>query len=138
MESYTCTFPETLGSSCHDGMVDGQRLPRIVDVGFGVCGRPLTTFGGKVVTWKYCIGPGTISVHGTSGHALRLLGVLEVLQWVRPNDCPWDEDTCTYAAAGGHLGGIAMGPRQLFPSMGRVKLAYTQGSSRYAGVVDGQ
>jgi len=26
-----------------------------------------------------------------------------VLQWARANGCPWDEDTCTSAAQGGHL-----------------------------------
>ena len=30
-------------------------------------------------------------------------GHLEVLQWARQNDCPWDEGTCSYAAKGGHL-----------------------------------
>ena len=30
-------------------------------------------------------------------------GHLQVLQWLRENDCPWDEDTCTDAAQGGHL-----------------------------------
>ena len=30
-------------------------------------------------------------------------GHLEVLQWARENDCPWDEETCARAAIGGHL-----------------------------------
>ena len=30
-------------------------------------------------------------------------GHLEVLQWARENGCPWDEWTCAYAAGGGHL-----------------------------------
>ena len=30
-------------------------------------------------------------------------GQLKVLQWLRENECPWDEDTCTQAANGGHL-----------------------------------
>ena len=30
-------------------------------------------------------------------------GHLEVLQWARENDCPWDENTCRAAAYGGHL-----------------------------------
>ena len=30
-------------------------------------------------------------------------GHLEVLKWARANGCPWDGDTCTYAAEGGHL-----------------------------------
>ena len=30
-------------------------------------------------------------------------GQLKVLQWLRENECPWDEKTCEYAAKGGHL-----------------------------------
>ena len=30
-------------------------------------------------------------------------GQLEVLQWLRANDCPWDKYTCAHAAGGGHL-----------------------------------
>ena len=30
-------------------------------------------------------------------------GQLEVLEWLRENECPWDEETCTEAASGGHL-----------------------------------
>ena len=30
-------------------------------------------------------------------------GQLEVLQWLRANDCPWDEKTCSQAACVGHL-----------------------------------
>ena len=26
------------------------------------------------------------------------VGHLEVLKWLRENDCPWDEETCMYAA----------------------------------------
>jgi hypothetical protein len=26
-----------------------------------------------------------------------------VLKWARENGCPWNEDTCAYAAKGGHL-----------------------------------
>jgi hypothetical protein len=26
-----------------------------------------------------------------------------MLKWARENDCPWDEETCAYAADGGHL-----------------------------------
>ena len=26
-----------------------------------------------------------------------------MLKWARENDCPWDEETCTAAAEGGHL-----------------------------------
>jgi hypothetical protein len=26
-----------------------------------------------------------------------------VLQWARENGCPWDEETCYWAAHGGHL-----------------------------------
>ena len=26
-----------------------------------------------------------------------------MLQWARANSCPWDKDTCTYAAGCGHL-----------------------------------
>jgi hypothetical protein len=32
-----------------------------------------------------------------------MLGCLEVLKWLRENDCPWDHWTCTYAAKGGHF-----------------------------------
>jgi hypothetical protein len=28
---------------------------------------------------------------------------LEVLKWLREQDCPWDAATCAYAARGGHL-----------------------------------
>ena len=28
---------------------------------------------------------------------------LEILQWARANDCPWDANTCLRAAGGGHL-----------------------------------
>jgi hypothetical protein len=27
-----------------------------------------------------------------------------VLKWARANGCPWDENTCSSAAEGGHLG----------------------------------
>ena len=30
-------------------------------------------------------------------------GHLEVLQWARANEAPWDENTCANAAKGGHL-----------------------------------
>ena len=30
-------------------------------------------------------------------------GQLEVLQWARESNCPWDYMTCAYAAKGGHL-----------------------------------
>ncbi|CAN0422812.1 unnamed protein product, partial [Scytosiphon promiscuus] len=30
-------------------------------------------------------------------------GHLEVLQWLRANDCPWDETACSEAAWNGHL-----------------------------------
>jgi hypothetical protein len=30
-------------------------------------------------------------------------GHLHVLQWARANGCEWDEETCRYAAAGGHV-----------------------------------
>jgi hypothetical protein len=30
-------------------------------------------------------------------------GHLEVLQWAREQDCPWNHRTCMSAAAGGHL-----------------------------------
>jgi len=30
-------------------------------------------------------------------------GHLEVLQWLRANDCPWDKDTCSHSAGDGHL-----------------------------------
>ena len=26
-----------------------------------------------------------------------------MLQWARENGCPWDEETCSEAASGGHL-----------------------------------
>ena len=35
--------------------------------------------------------------------AAALGGHLEVLQWARDNGCPWNEDTCDAAARGGHL-----------------------------------
>jgi len=37
-----------------------------------------------------------VRVRGEGGH-------LEVLKWARENGCPWDEETCAYAAKGGHL-----------------------------------
>jgi len=30
-------------------------------------------------------------------------GDLEVLQWLRANDAPWNKWTCDWAAKGGHL-----------------------------------
>ena len=30
-------------------------------------------------------------------------GHLEVLQWAREHDCPWNDKTCHAAARGGHL-----------------------------------
>ena len=30
-------------------------------------------------------------------------GHLDVLQWLRANGCPWDTNTCIYAAKGGHF-----------------------------------
>ena len=35
--------------------------------------------------------------------AAALGGCLEVLIWLRENNCPWDEKTCEEAARGGHL-----------------------------------
>ena len=32
-----------------------------------------------------------------------LRGRPSALKWARENDCPWDEETCTNAAEGGHL-----------------------------------
>jgi len=32
-----------------------------------------------------------------------LQGQLEILKWLRENDFPWDEKTCTRAVRGGHL-----------------------------------
>jgi hypothetical protein len=32
-----------------------------------------------------------------------LHGALNILKWMRENNCPWDEYTCTNAAEGGHL-----------------------------------
>ena len=34
---------------------------------------------------------------------------MAVLQWARENGCPWDEDTCSFAAEGGHLEVLAVG-----------------------------
>ena len=31
------------------------------------------------------------------------LGKLELVRWLRDNDCPWDETTCSFAAVNGHL-----------------------------------
>ena len=28
---------------------------------------------------------------------------MEVLKWLRSEGCPWDKNTCSYAAEGGHL-----------------------------------
>ena len=30
-------------------------------------------------------------------------GHLEVLQWLRANGCPWNANTCAWAARNGHL-----------------------------------
>jgi len=35
--------------------------------------------------------------------AAAMSGHLEALQWLRVNGCPWDEETCIWAAYGGHL-----------------------------------
>jgi hypothetical protein len=34
------------------------------------------------------------------------VGHLQVLQWARENDCPWDWLTCYHAAKGGHLAAL--------------------------------
>jgi len=39
----------------------------------------------------------------TLSYELARHGYLEALQWARQQGCPWDEDTCAYAARGGHL-----------------------------------
>ena len=39
------------------------------------------------------VGRGDVRVAAEGGH-------LEVLQWARANGCPWDEETCAYAARG--------------------------------------
>ena len=49
-------------------------------------GVPMQLF---LVIWIYCIGPDRSHLH--------------ILQWARSNGCPWDEDTCSYAARGGYL-----------------------------------
>ena len=42
-------------------------------------------------------------------------GHLEILQWARENDCPWDSSTCSYAASGGHLEDAEVGARERLP-----------------------
>ena len=39
----------------------------------------------------------------------RRAATLEVLQWARENGCPWDVDTCAFAAGGGHLEVLEVG-----------------------------
>jgi hypothetical protein len=52
-------------------------------------------------------------------------GHLEVLKWARKNDCPWDEHTCKFAAMGGHLEIAEVGARERLP-VGRVRRATTR------------
>ena len=40
---------------------------------------------------------------GGRAHVLSGRGHLEVLQWLHCNGCPWDAETCSRAAFGGHL-----------------------------------
>ena len=49
----------------------------------------------------YYNGPEVRAVPGVVIPALRPL--VAVLQWARSEGCPWDEMTCSWAAAGGHL-----------------------------------
>ena len=39
----------------------------------------------------------------TCSNAAAFSGHLELLKWLRANQCPWDELTCTRAAGNGHL-----------------------------------
>ena len=41
-------------------------------------------------------------------------GQLEVLEWLRENECPWDKNTCKEAASGGHLE-VLMWARERLP-----------------------
>jgi hypothetical protein len=51
-----------------------------------------------------------------------------VLQWAREQNCEWDEETCKFAAAGGHLGRLV----QVASSKTRVESAYGFSACYYA------
>ena len=58
-------------------------------------------------TLRCCSGHARTAARGTSRRARSRQraegGYLEVLQWARANDCPWDERTCAFAVEGGYL-----------------------------------
>jgi hypothetical protein len=57
-------------------------------------------------TYMYCSGRGSMTAHRTRirVHLLPCQGRhLDLLNWARRHDCPWDVVTCASAAEGGHL-----------------------------------
>ena len=60
--------------------------------------------GGSIEAWGYVRGKGyEFNVMASAGAAGG--GCLKALKWLRDQDppCPWDEETCSRAARGGHL-----------------------------------
>lgn len=55
----------------------------------------------KAGDWKYCNGQERMVVYGILEPAGG--GHLDVLQWARSQDCPWDEETCIEATKNDHF-----------------------------------
>ena len=66
------------------------------------CPLPLKRFTGSVEMLKWARANGGPWNRNTCSSAAGG-GHLEVLQWARENKCPWDKWTCAEAASGGHL-----------------------------------
>ena len=57
-------------------------------------------------TSRCCSGRGSTAACGTHRRVRTQLGpgtILRVLQWAREHNCPWNSNTCSCAAEGGHL-----------------------------------
>ena len=69
----------------------------------GTSGRARMRRG--AATSRCCSGRERTAARGTSGRARTRRGaaISRCCEWARENDCPWDEETCAYAARGGHL-----------------------------------
>lgn len=57
-------------------------------------------------------------------------GYLKILQWARENGCPWDEDTCSFAALNGHLEVLQWARANGCPWNVKMHLRSTKWSSR--------
>jgi len=53
--------------------------------------------------YKYDVHPEVWKPFLWNIHSAASCGALRIIKWLRENGCPWDEETCEYAAEKGHL-----------------------------------